>query len=203
MTHGQGQIQKIELAADERGKILGMRASLIGDAGPYLTGDSSDVTFTIKMLASSYDIPVADLLLLGALQSSCAPTRSKKRWCKVAAYNLGIDSTDTVVEPGSLHSKTDPGKSLSFAEAASLCYQPSKLPDGVEPVLFASSAFAPKNFTFPFGTHVVVVEIERETGTPRILEYTSADDCGKVINPMIVERQIHGGRSAGVRAGTS
>ncbi len=63
----------------------------------------------------------------------------------------------------------------------------------MEPVLFAFSAFAPKNFTFPFGTHVVVVEVEKETGVPRIIEYTCVDDCGKVINPMIVEGQVHGG----------
>ena len=60
MTHGRGQIQTIELAADEKGKILGLRAKLIGDAGPYLTGDSSDVTFTIRMLGGCYVIPAYD-----------------------------------------------------------------------------------------------------------------------------------------------
>ena len=57
MTHGRGQIQNVELAADEKGKILGLRVKLIGDAGAYLTGDSSDVTFTIRMIGGSYVIP--------------------------------------------------------------------------------------------------------------------------------------------------
>jgi aerobic carbon-monoxide dehydrogenase large subunit len=57
MTHGRGQIQIIELASDERGKILGLKARLLGDSGAYLTGDSSDVTFTMKMIGGSYVIP--------------------------------------------------------------------------------------------------------------------------------------------------
>ncbi len=60
MTHGRGQIQDIELAADEKGKLLGMKVKLIGDAGPYLTGDSSDVTFTIRMIGGAYVVPAYD-----------------------------------------------------------------------------------------------------------------------------------------------
>jgi carbon-monoxide dehydrogenase large subunit len=63
----------------------------------------------------------------------------------------------------------------------------------MEPGLSATYFFEPKNFTFPFGTHIVVVEIERETGDIKFLRYVAVDDCGKVINPLLVDGQLHGG----------
>ena len=89
-------------------------------------------------------------------------------------------------------------KNISFEKLAALSYNPLKLPEGMEPVLYAFSCFAPKNHTYPFGTHVAVVEIEKDTGEVHILDYTSVDDCGKVINPMLVEGQIHGGIAQGL-----
>jgi aerobic carbon-monoxide dehydrogenase large subunit len=67
------------------------------------------------------------------------------------------------------------------------------LPDGMEPNLEASSHFDPTNFTFPFGTHLAVVEVDTETGGVRLDRYVAVDDCGNQINPLIVEGQIHGG----------
>jgi carbon-monoxide dehydrogenase large subunit len=72
------------------------------------------------------------------------------------------------------------------------------LPDGMEPNLEASSHFDPPNFTFPFGTHVCVVEIDTETGGVRLRGYTAVDDCGNQVNPLIVEGQVHGGVVQGV-----
>ena len=67
------------------------------------------------------------------------------------------------------------------------------LPPDTEPGLSATYFFEPKNFTFPFGTHIAVVEVDRETGDIKFLRYVAVDDCGKVINPMLVDGQIHGG----------
>jgi carbon-monoxide dehydrogenase large subunit len=63
----------------------------------------------------------------------------------------------------------------------------------MEPGLSATSFYEPKNFTFPFGTHIAVVEIDRETGEIEFQRYVAVDDCGKQINPMLVQGQVHGG----------
>ncbi|HKK08226.1 MAG TPA: molybdopterin cofactor-binding domain-containing protein, partial [Gemmatimonadota bacterium] len=67
------------------------------------------------------------------------------------------------------------------------------LPEGVEPGLASTRFFEPPNFTFPFGAHLCVVDVDPETGEPSLRRYVAVDDCGNVINPMIVDGQIHGG----------
>jgi carbon-monoxide dehydrogenase large subunit len=67
------------------------------------------------------------------------------------------------------------------------------MPEGIEPVLEATTFHDPPNFTFPFGTHICEVEIDPDTGRVEIAKYTAVDDCGNVINPMIVDGQVHGG----------
>ena len=67
------------------------------------------------------------------------------------------------------------------------------LPDGMEPNLYGQVTFDPPNFTFPFGTHVAVVEVDEETGEVDLVDYAAVDDCGIQVNPMIVEGQLHGG----------
>ncbi len=76
-------------------------------------------------------------------------------------------------------------------------YNSSKLPEGMEATLFEYSAFTPKNWTWPYGTHVAVVEVERDTGMVKVLDYVAVDDIGVVVNPMIAEGQIHGGIAQG------
>ena len=71
------------------------------------------------------------------------------------------------------------------------------MPTGMEPGLEATSFFDPSNFTFPFGTHIAVVEVDVETGRTELLRYVAVDDVGNVINPMIVEGQLHGGIAQG------
>ena len=63
----------------------------------------------------------------------------------------------------------------------------------MEPTIFEYTAYAPPNFTFPFGTHIAVVEVDRETGVVKLHKYFAIDDCGKLLNPMLVEGQVHGG----------
>jgi carbon-monoxide dehydrogenase large subunit len=63
----------------------------------------------------------------------------------------------------------------------------------MEPTLFEYTAYAPPNYTFPFGTHIAVVEVDRETGVVKVLKYFGIDDCGKLLNPMLVEGQVQGG----------
>jgi carbon-monoxide dehydrogenase large subunit len=68
----------------------------------------------------------------------------------------------------------------------------------MEPGLDATRFFEPSNFTFPFGTHVCVVELDEETGEPKLTKYIAVDDCGNIINPLLVEGQVHGGLVQGI-----
>jgi carbon-monoxide dehydrogenase large subunit len=82
---------------------------------------------------------------------------------------------------------------LGWSQLASEAYVAKNLPPGFEPGLEASSFFEPPNCTFPFGTHIVAVEIDRETGQVKILKYIAVDDCGRQVNPLLVEGQVQGG----------
>jgi carbon-monoxide dehydrogenase large subunit len=84
-------------------------------------------------------------------------------------------------------------RSLNWSQLAAEAYVAKNLPKGFEPGFEASTFFEPENFTFPFGCHIVAVEIDRDTGEVRILRYVAVDDCGPQINPLLVEGQVQGG----------
>lgn len=84
-------------------------------------------------------------------------------------------------------------KSLGWGELAPQAYVAKNIPDGFEPGFEASTFYEPTNFTFPFGTHIVAVEIDRQTGQVKIVKYVAVDDCGPQINPLLVEGQVQGG----------
>ena len=90
------------------------------------------------------------------------------------------------------------GKSVSFAEIAAAAYRPMKLPPNTQPGLVATYFWEPPNFTFPFGAHMVITEVDRETGEVAIRRYVAVDDCGKIINPLLVTGQVHGGVAQGL-----
>ena len=91
-----------------------------------------------------------------------------------------------------------PEKAKNFGDISMAAYLANNLPDGMEPGLEATVYYDPPNFTFPFGTHIAEVEIDGETGAVRIERYSACDDCGRQINPMIVEGQLHGGITQGI-----
>jgi len=84
-------------------------------------------------------------------------------------------------------------KSLGWGELAPQAYVAKNIPPGFEPGLEASTFYEPENFTFPFGTHIVAVEVDRQTGHVKIVKYVAVDDCGPQINPLLVEGQVQGG----------
>jgi aerobic carbon-monoxide dehydrogenase large subunit len=94
---------------------------------------------------------------------------------------------------GALPEPDADGKHVTIQDVALAAHIARDIPPGMEPGLSATHFFEPSNFTFPFGTHIAVVEIDRETGDVKFLRYIAVDDCGKVINPMLVEGQVHGG----------
>jgi carbon-monoxide dehydrogenase large subunit len=117
---------------------------------------------------------------------------------KIAAHQLEAAEADLVYEGGTFVVRGSPDRSMAFAQVAFEAFTAHNLPDGTEPLLEASVSWDPPNFTFPFGTHVAVVEVDEETGGVRLLSYAAVDDCGNQVNPLIVEGQIHGGIAQGV-----
>ncbi len=85
------------------------------------------------------------------------------------------------------------GKSVGWGDVAPQAYVARNIPADFEPGLEASTFFEPKNFTFPFGAHIVAVDVDRETGHVKIVKYVAVDDCGPQINPLLVEGQVQGG----------
>ncbi len=113
---------------------------------------------------------------------------------RIAAHSLELsDGRKMVFQGGMIYAENSQSKSLKFEEVASLAYDAEALPEGMEPTLFAYTAYAPPNYTFPFGTHIAVVEVDKETGFVKLKKYFGIDDCGKLINPMLVEGQFQGG----------
>ncbi len=112
---------------------------------------------------------------------------------KIAAHQLEAAEEDIELSAGSFSVKGSPDRTMPLAAVAFEAFTAHNLPDGLEPNLEASSHFDPTNFTFPFGTHMAVVEIDTETGGIDLLRYVAVDDCGNQINPLIIEGQVHGG----------
>jgi aerobic carbon-monoxide dehydrogenase large subunit len=112
---------------------------------------------------------------------------------RIAAHQLEAADEDVEFAAGSFFVKGSPERAMPLAAVAFEAFTAHNLPDGMEPNLEASSHFDPTNFTFPFGTHLAVVEVDTETGDVRLVRYAAVDDCGNQINPLIVEGQIHGG----------
>jgi aerobic carbon-monoxide dehydrogenase large subunit len=89
-------------------------------------------------------------------------------------------------------------KSISFGDVSLTAYVPHNYPAGLEPGLDFSSFYDPANFTYPFGCHIAIVEVDAETGKVKLNRFIAVDDVGNVINPMIVDGQIHGGLAQGI-----
>ncbi len=121
----------------------------------------------------------------------------KKKMARIAAHKLGV-------KPGELEFKNskvetaDGQKSMTFLEVAAEAIFAKQLPPGIEPGLSEQCVFEPANYTFPFGAHVAVTEIDSETGEVRLRNYFAVDDCGRILNPMLVDGQIHGGLAQGI-----
>jgi len=90
------------------------------------------------------------------------------------------------------------GKSIGLAQIAGASYRAMKLPANTEPGLQATYFWEPPNFAFPFGAHIVVTEVDRDTGQVEIKRYVAVDDCGVIINPLLVDGQVHGGVVQGI-----
>ena len=116
---------------------------------------------------------------------------------------LDVRPEDVAYGDGAISVTADPGRKTTLAEVAFVATDfnwqlQGGVPAGLEPGLEATSRFEPANGTFPFGTHICVVEIERETGAVELKRYVAVDDCGNVIHPLMVDGQVHSGIAQGL-----
>jgi carbon-monoxide dehydrogenase large subunit len=135
---------------------------------------------------------------VGAVAVYNALQRIKAKARRIAAHMLEADAEDVVYENGRAFVAGSPDSAKTIQEIAAAAAVGYDLPPGDEPFLDDTSYYDPPNCTFPFGTHVAVVEIDPETGEVDLRRYVAVDDVGRVINPLIVDGQVHGGIAQGV-----
>ena len=192
------------------------RISATTGASPH--GQGNETTFA-QMLADQFAVPIEHVTILhgdtavvkqgigtfgsrsqavGGAALHMAGTKVKAKMAKFAAALLEAHEDDLVFENGMISVKGAPARGKSFADVAGFAYIPVPLPQGLEPGLSEEAFFEPSNNTYPFGCHISMLEIDRETGEPKLLKLVAVDDAGNLINPLIVEGQIHGGLAQGI-----
>ena len=137
-------------------------------------------------------------LPVGGVAVSRAAQRVVEKARVVAAHLLEADPSDVEFDSGTFRVRGTPGTDKTIQELAFAAFAAHNLPEGVEPVLTADSIVDPETFSFPHGTHLCAVDVDTETGFVKIRKYVAVDDVGIVVNPMIVDGQVHGGVTQGV-----
>ncbi|MGH9737441.1 MAG: xanthine dehydrogenase family protein molybdopterin-binding subunit [Candidatus Acidiferrales bacterium] len=179
--HGQGEETTFaQIAADELG--VGVDDVLV------VRGDTAVVQYGIGTFGSR-GTAIGGTAVYYALQDL------KEKIKKFGAVLLECD--DVTFSDGKVTCKKT-GQNKSVPEIAAAAYRAMKLPPNTEPGLVSTRFWEPPNFTFPFGTHIVVTEIDGQTGDIQIRRYVAVDDCGNRINPLIVDGQVHGGIAQGL-----
>jgi carbon-monoxide dehydrogenase large subunit len=131
-----------------------------------------------------------------ALARAAAKVAEKAR--RIAAGLLHASPEEIEQVEGGYHVRGAPDSLVPFEDVARAAYIPEQLPQEIEPGLEATAFYDPKDYVWPFGAHAAVVDVDVETGKVTLLRYIAVDDCGRVINPLLVEGQIHGGVAHGI-----
>ncbi len=181
-------------------------------------GQGEETTFA-QIVSSEFGIPIEDVLIIhgdtdstpegrgtygsrttavGGSAIFYAAQRLKEKMKQIAAHMLEASPADVTLEEGKLSVAGAPQKSVTFAEVAAAANHSNTLPPSIEPGLETTVFWEPESLTYPFGTHICVVEVDKDTGEAEITRYVAVDDCGRQINPMLVEGQIHGGITQGI-----
>jgi aerobic carbon-monoxide dehydrogenase large subunit len=136
-------------------------------------------------------------LAVGGTAMLNAATKVQDKARRIAAAMLEAAADDVVLADGRYQVKGAPTSGVTLAEIAQRAYS-DNVPGDLEPGLEATDFFKPPHLLYPFGAHVAVVEIDRDTGAARVRAYVSVDDCGVRISPVLVEGQVHGGLAQGI-----
>jgi carbon-monoxide dehydrogenase large subunit len=182
--HGQGEATTFaQIVGDQLGLLVGDVEIIYGD---------TDLTPMGWGTYGSRTTAVAGGAIMGAI------AKIKEKGVKIAAHLLEASTEDIEFADGKFSVKGSKDQSMTIQDIALAANTAWDMPEGVEPGLEASAFFNPSNFVYPFGTHIAMVEVDPETGEIELQRYAAVDDCGPIINPMIVEGQIHGGIVQGV-----
>jgi carbon-monoxide dehydrogenase large subunit len=177
--HGQGEETSFtQIVAEELG--------VAPEDVMVIHGDTEKVQYGIGIFGSRG-------LAVGGTAVYMAAQRVKEKARKIAAFLLNVSEAEVESRDGTFVSRHDPSKFVTWQQIAAAAYDPKNYPPDMEPGLVATAFYEPSNFTFPSGTHICVCEVDIETGEVKILRYVAVDDCGKVVNPLLVEGQIIGG----------
>ncbi|NKB71862.1 MAG: molybdopterin-dependent oxidoreductase [Candidatus Latescibacteria bacterium] len=184
-SHSQGQGHDTTFA-----QVVGDQLGIPLDDVEIIHGDTEQVPFGMGTYGSR-SLAVGGMAIMKSLD------KVKEKGAKIAAHLLEAAEEDLDFADGQWTVKgTD--QSIGFADVALTAYVPHNYPEGLEPGLEFTSFYDPANFTFPFGTHVAVVEVDPDTGQVSVERYVAVDDVGNIVNPMIVDGQVHGGVTHGI-----
>jgi carbon-monoxide dehydrogenase large subunit len=188
-THSQGQGHETSVA-----QLVADRLGLALEDVSVSFGDTQSAPYGMGTFASR------SAVLAGGAACRAADT-IKELLVRIGAHTLEAAVEDVVLEGGAARIKGSPDRAISVAELARWAYhRPEKLPPGVEPLLEAAATYDadPGTGAFSNASHLAVVEIDVDTGRVTLLRYVVVEDCGRMINPLIVEGQVHGGVAQGV-----
>ena len=184
-THSHGQGHETTFA-----QIVAETLGVDFEAVDVVHGDTNAIPFGMGTYGSR-SLAVGGTAIYNAVQKVIAKGR------KIAAHLLEASEEDIEFADGNFTvAGTD--RSKSIGEVALTAYVPHNYPEGLEPGLEETAFYDPLNFTFPAGTHIAEVEVDPETGQVELVSVTGADDVGRIINPMIVNGQLHGGLAHGI-----
>ena len=184
-SHSHGQGHETTFA-----QIVSERFGVPIDNIAIVHGDTDKVQFGMGTYGSR-----SGAVGMSAIAKAMDKVESKVR--KIAAHVLQADENDLVMEDSQVKVRGT-NKAMGWHEVALGAYTAHNLPAGMEPGLKEGAFYDPTNFTFPAGCYIAEVEIDPETGVTTVERFTAADDFGTLINPMIVEGQVHGGIAQGV-----
>ena len=185
----QGQSHETTLA-----QIVADGLSVPFERVTVVPGDTAGIPYGVGTFASR-------IAVLAGTSAAQAAAEVRDKALAVAASHLEAARADLVLDDGRVSVRGAPGRGLTLAEVAALASAPrpgSALPSGMAPGLEAAAYVSVPQSTYSSGAHAAVVEVDAETGAVRILRYVAVDDCGTIINPMIVEGQVHGGIAHGI-----
>jgi aerobic carbon-monoxide dehydrogenase large subunit len=176
--HGQGhETAFAQIVADRLGVDPSVVEVIHGDTG---TGPEGRNTYGSRSVAVG-----------GEALARCS-TKIAEKAKAIVADQLEASADDIELADGKYSVKGSPDKGMTLAEVAGAAYL-NLVPEGMEPGLEETTFYDPENFVFPFGAHACIVDVDKDTGKTRVVRYVAVDDCGRAINPLLIDGQVHGG----------
>ncbi|GAB4110855.1 MAG: molybdopterin-dependent oxidoreductase [Roseiflexaceae bacterium] len=214
-TNGQGWGAGLWESANVRVHLTG---KVVVTTGSLPHGQGIETTFA-QIVADELGIPYDDVVIehsdtagtpfgygtygsrslaVGGTALYKSVSKIKEKAKKLAAHMLEANPDDIVFENGKAFVQGSPDQAKSFGDLALQASLAYSLPEGMEPFLDETTYYDPPNCTFPFGTHIAIVEVDPNTGIVDLKRYIGVDDCGNQINPLVIHGQIHGGIAQGI-----